>query len=195
MKTLADKALKFAREAHAGQVRKFPDAAGKDVPYITHPIRVATLLSKYMPADMADYSEAMAAAYMHDTIEDCQKTAQDIVAATGSAKASEFVQLLTDRPRGAASRKVRKAETVERMRTAPVAVKMVKAADVLDNLSDGLDKLPIKFLKVYVGEKRALLSGIKAGVTDKAALAMFVDLEAAVESAEALVASLTKVAA
>ncbi len=195
MKTLADKALSFARDAHAGQVRKFPDAAGKDVPYITHPIRVATLLSKYIPEGMADREEAVAAAYMHDTIEDCQKTEQDIVAATGSPKAAAFVRLLTDRPKGSAKRSVRKGETVERMKTAPVAVKMAKAADVMDNLSDGLDKAPIKFLKVYVGEKRALLTGIKAGVTDAAALAMFKDLEAAVESAEALVASLTKVTA
>lgn len=195
MSTLADKALSFARYAHTGQTRKFPDAAGKPVPYITHPIRVADLLAKYMPEGMVDREEAVAAAYLHDTIEDCKKTEKDIIKATGSPKTAAFVTLLTDRPKGSAKRSVRKAETVTRMETAPLAVKMVKAADVLDNLSDNLNQSPVKFLKVYVGEKRALLAGIRAGVTDSTALTMFDALERAVEAAEAMLAEKTTVKA
>lgn len=195
MKTLAEKALSFAREAHTGQTRKFPDADGKPVPYITHPIRVSDVLAKFMPEGMADREEAIAAAYLHDTIEDCKKTEQDIIKATGSSKTAAFVTLLTDRPKGAAKRSVRKGETVTRMTTAPLAVKMVKAADVMDNLSDNLNQSPVKFLKVYVGEKRALLAGIKAGVTDSTALTMFDALERAIEAAEAMLAEKTTVKA
>jgi Guanosine polyphosphate pyrophosphohydrolases/synthetases len=57
-------ALKIARKAHKGQV----DKAGVD--YIQHPIAVAHML-------LTD--EEKAVAYLHDTLEDTEYTAQDLL--------------------------------------------------------------------------------------------------------------------
>jgi (p)ppGpp synthase/HD superfamily hydrolase len=56
-----DQALAFAADAHAGQVRK-----GSSVPYIAHPLAVASLALEHG----ADEDEAIAAV-LHDTVEDC----------------------------------------------------------------------------------------------------------------------------
>jgi GTP diphosphokinase / guanosine-3',5'-bis(diphosphate) 3'-diphosphatase len=60
---LVREAYKFADEAHLGQFR----ASGE--PYITHPIAVAGLC-----ADWKLDAQAIMAALMHDTIEDCGVT-------------------------------------------------------------------------------------------------------------------------
>lgn len=61
MKTLIEKADTFAERAHAGQVRKYTG-----IPYITHPRAVAALVQT-VPHD----DEMIAAALLHDVVEDC----------------------------------------------------------------------------------------------------------------------------
>lgn len=57
------KAIQFAADAHKGQVRK-----GTNLPYITHPFIVATLLSKYKTS--VRHEELQCACILHDTLED-----------------------------------------------------------------------------------------------------------------------------
>lgn len=57
---IINKALEFALEAHAGQ----KDDSGK--PYIVHPIQTADIL-KFVTND----ENLIAAAYLHDVLEDC----------------------------------------------------------------------------------------------------------------------------
>ena len=46
-----DTALSLALEAHAGQIRKGTEnALGLPLPYITHPVAVATLVQRYVSA-------------------------------------------------------------------------------------------------------------------------------------------------
>ena len=59
-----------ARGAHAGQV----DKSGAD--YITHPARVAERVRRHGGTD-----EAVAAAWLHDVLEDCDVSAADLAAA------------------------------------------------------------------------------------------------------------------
>lgn len=54
-------ALYFSAEAHDGQYRK-----GGKVPYIVHPVLVATLVSLYTKDE-----DVIAAALLHDVMEDC----------------------------------------------------------------------------------------------------------------------------
>ena len=65
---MTEKALKYAEIAHKGQKR----ASG--APYIVHPKAVAALLSRDLKAD----AETLAAALLHDTVEDTGTTLQDI---------------------------------------------------------------------------------------------------------------------
>ncbi len=56
-----EEAVAFAMEAHSGQTRKM-----SNTPYILHPLEVAAIAGT-----MTDELEVMAAAVLHDTVEDC----------------------------------------------------------------------------------------------------------------------------
>lgn len=60
--TLLAKAIAFAVEKHRGQVRK-----GTNIPYIVHPMEAAGIT-----ATMTSDPELIAAAVLHDTLEDCE---------------------------------------------------------------------------------------------------------------------------
>ena len=59
-KQMIQKAAVFAAKAHEGMMRK-----GSKIPYIYHPMEVALIV-----AQMTDDPEVIAAAYLHDVIED-----------------------------------------------------------------------------------------------------------------------------
>lgn len=80
---LVRKAYKFADEAHLGQMRK------NGLPYITHPISVAALCAEWKLD-----AQAIAAALMHDVLEDCGVTKLEIVTQFG-ATVAELVDGLT----------------------------------------------------------------------------------------------------
>ncbi|MBQ1565097.1 MAG: bifunctional (p)ppGpp synthetase/guanosine-3',5'-bis(diphosphate) 3'-pyrophosphohydrolase [Clostridia bacterium] len=66
--TLFEEAICFAVRAHHGQVRK-----GEMIPYICHPMEVATICAT-VTADQ----EVLAAAVLHDTVEDTDTTIGEI---------------------------------------------------------------------------------------------------------------------
>lgn len=66
---LVNKALKFAVEAHDGQYRK-----GSGIPYVTHCVEVMKRLVYYG----IDSQEILAAALLHDVVEDCEVKVEDI---------------------------------------------------------------------------------------------------------------------
>lgn len=83
---LIDAARRFAQDAHAGQVRK---GAGQE-PYVTHLAEVAELTRAFGGGD-----EAIAAAWLHDTVEDCGIQPETIVREFG-AEVARIVAALTD---------------------------------------------------------------------------------------------------
>ena len=85
MKDLVKRAAEFATSAHEGQVRKYTG-----VPYIVHPIEVMEIVKTVDHDD-----EMLAAALLHDVVEDCGVTIEDIVKEFGSDVAS-LVSALTD---------------------------------------------------------------------------------------------------
>lgn len=141
-------AAAFAAEAHAavGQVRKYT----KD-PYIIHPAAVASLVAT------AGGDEAMiAAAFLHDTIEDTQVAEEQIADVFGEDVAS-LVDWLSDKSKPEdGNRATRKAMDRERLSRAPVRAKVIKIADIIDN-SQSITKHDPDFAVVYMREKELLL--------------------------------------
>ena len=147
--TLVDKAKLYATAAHGaiGQIRKYTGE-----PYVTHPIRVMNLVSTVVQDE-----RVLAAALLHDVIEDTQITKEDIAMAFG-VDVADMVVALSDPPKveGGPNRKTRKAQDRERLAKAPADVQTVKVADMIDNTESIVAHDP-KFAKLYLEEKRLLL--------------------------------------
>ena len=66
--SLMDRAIVFATRAHSGTYRK-----GTKIPYIVHPIEAAAIV-----ATMTDDPDMIAAAVLHDVVEDTDATLEEI---------------------------------------------------------------------------------------------------------------------
>jgi len=148
MESLAQTALVFATAAHAavGQMRKYTDD-----PYIVHPIRVATTVAKFGGTD-----EMIAAAYLHDVVEDTGVSIDDIQDMFGPVVA-RIVDGLTDVsvPEDG-NRAVRKAMDRQHSADATYEAQFVKCADIIDNAHDIGDNDP-SFNVVYRKEMLLLI--------------------------------------
>jgi len=148
MESHAQSALVFATAAHAavGQMRKYSDD-----PYIVHPIRVATTVAKFGGTD-----EMIAAAYLHDVVEDTGVSIVDIQDMFGTDVAL-IVDGLTDvsKPEDG-NRAVRKAMDRQHSAGATYEAQFVKCADIIDNAHDIGANDP-SFNVVYRKEMVALL--------------------------------------
>jgi (p)ppGpp synthase/HD superfamily hydrolase len=158
---LVREALAFATAAHEGQVRKYIG-----VPYILHPIAVGRLTLRF-----GGDKEMVAAALLHDTLEDCDVTADELHGRFG-ADVARLVVELTDvsRPEDG-PRAVRKA--LDRAHTAAASprAKTIKATDLIHNTGSIVRNDP-RFARLYLEEKAALLEVLAdASVPDAVALA------------------------
>ena len=149
-----ERARVFATAAHAavGQVRKYTFE-----PYIVHPTEVASIV-----ATVPHTNEMLAAAYLHDTVEDTGVSIVDIQKEFGNEVAS-LVGWLTDvsKPEQG-NRAVRKAIDREHTAMAPAAAQTVKLADLIANSRSILAHDPA-FARVYLEEKRMLLEVLTRG--------------------------------
>ena len=124
---LIQRAAEFAKEKHAGTVRKY---GGK--PYFTHVERVGKRVAS-LPGST---DEMVAAGYMHDLVEDEGVTVVEIEEMFGSVVA-RLVDELTNEPlRDGDSRSDAKGRNIERLRGVSVAAKRIKMVDRIDNLSE-----------------------------------------------------------
>jgi (p)ppGpp synthase/HD superfamily hydrolase len=124
---LVDRAIGFAARAHNGQQRKTGD-----VPYIAHPVAVAMILQQ-MGCDQA----VVVAGLLHDTVEDTPVTLQEIRRQFGD-EVADIVAGCTELPKGKNKWEARKRQMIASLRDAPLAVKLVSAADKYHNLSHTL---------------------------------------------------------
>lgn len=115
-------ALATATEAHAGQIRN--GASG--IPYIEHPKAVAELLAEHGWAE-----EVLAAALLHDVIEDSETTLDDLREKFGEP-VTGLVGSLSDNETIADWRE-RKEEHRERVSTAGPQALAIYGADKLTN--------------------------------------------------------------
>lgn len=124
---IVDRALRLAVEGHEGTVRK-----GTNVPYIVHPMEAMIIVST-----MTDDQELMAAALLHDAVEDTGITLDDIHRELGPRVAA-LVDSETDREVEGLSHveswQHRKQAAVDRLASASRDVQMVALGDKLSNM-------------------------------------------------------------
>jgi len=118
-------AISFAVRAHQGQLRK-----DGETPYAAHPCRVASILAHVFGVDDP---EMLAAAALHDTIEDTPTDRDDLIDAFGERVAA-WVAALTKDMR--LPEKEREPAFLAQITRAGPEVMVLKLADAYDNLLD-----------------------------------------------------------
>lgn len=147
--SLAYEAMMFAREVHAGQVRKYTRA-----PYTDHLAEVAGIaMSVGWQASMVHPDVFMATCWLHDVVEDCGVTLVEIDRRFGHM-VTIGVSGLSDVETG--NRAQRKAAGRDRLATCSGWIQTIKCADLISNTSSIVMHDP-KFALVYLEEKRLLL--------------------------------------
>lgn len=122
-----DRAIEFAVKAHSNTERR-----GKGFPYIVHPLEAMEIV-----ATMTPDQELLAAAALHDTIEDTSVTIDDLrrefgdrVATIVEAESDKFLEGIPDE----ASWHQRKQAAIDRIAAAPFESKIVAMGDKLSNM-------------------------------------------------------------
>ena len=113
-----------AAKAHAGQVRN----GSGGMPYIEHPRAVSALLAEHGCED----EQVLAAALLHDVVEDSETTLDDLRERFGEPVAGLVAALSDDE--SIDDYRARKAEHRERVSTAPPAALAIYGADKLTNV-------------------------------------------------------------
>ena len=124
---LLDRAIIFAVKAHAGTERR-----GKGFPYIVHPMEAVEIVATITPDQ-----ELLAAAALHDVVEDTHITADDIrrelgdrIASLVVAESDVFVEGVSEED----SWHARKQAAIDRLAAAPHDAKIVAMGDKLSNM-------------------------------------------------------------
>ena len=125
--TLILKAACFAAEKHRGQMRKGEDLT----PYINHPLNVARIL---VEEGGVEDPEVIAAALLHDTIEDTDTT-QDELAENFGARVASMVFEVTD-DKSIKDKGERKRQQVINAPNKSEGAALIKLADKTSNVRD-----------------------------------------------------------
>jgi len=129
------KALSFAANKHRNQFRK----GSEPIPYINHPIALADLLVR--TGNISD-SATIAAALLHDTVEDTDTSFEELEAEFGP-EISQLVAELTDDKR--LPKEEPKRRQVEHAPLLSRRARVVKLADKTCNLRDIVQDPPPKW--------------------------------------------------
>lgn len=118
-----DRAAEFAKNAHADQTRRGGE------PYFNHVYRVALIVSEYTADE-----DIIAAAYLHDTMEDCGVSAAELAACFGERVAAMVQELTNDEAR---LEQLGKEEYMVRKLSAMSSdALLVKLSDTLNNMTE-----------------------------------------------------------
>ncbi len=124
---LIERAICFAALAHKGACRK-----GSHLPYIVHPIETMMLVAR-----MTDDMEVIAAAALHDVVEDTPFTVSDIRRMFGK-RVADLVSFESENKREGQPKdstwRVRKEENLAREKEAPREAKLIMLADKISNI-------------------------------------------------------------
>lgn len=145
-------AQNFSWERHAGQVRKYTGE-----PYFFHCCRVAQLVR-----EQGGSPEAIAASYLHDTIEDTDTTYEELISIFGVVVADMVLDLSDVSKPSDGNRATRKKLDRAAYILASPVVKTIKLADMIDN-SLCILKHDKKFAEIYLPEKALLLNYLVGG--------------------------------
>ncbi len=126
------KAAIFAERKHRGQTRK--DA--KKTPYIAHPLDVAQFVA--LEAE-AGNQEVVAAALLHDTIEDTGTSYNDLVDEFGSSVADLVSEVSDDK---SLPKDARKQAQIDHAASLSEGAALIKLADKMCNVGDVVSNPP-----------------------------------------------------
>jgi len=121
--SLFDRAARFAIEAHGGTERR-----GKGYPYIIHPMEAAAIV-----ASITNDPEMLAAAILHDTVEDTDVTLEQVRALFGD-RVALLVQHETAPTDSTMTWRDRKTVQIAQLASAPYDSKVVALGDKLSNM-------------------------------------------------------------
>jgi guanosine-3',5'-bis(diphosphate) 3'-pyrophosphohydrolase len=122
-------AAEYAAESHRGQTRKGLSRR----PYVEHVLSVAGTLA----SNGVDDPVALAAALLHDTIEDCGKTRDELARRFGERVADVVVEVSDDGRLSQAQRKQKQIDTAPWLSR---EARLVKLADKINNVREvGVD--------------------------------------------------------
>jgi len=164
-----DEVLEFAKERHKGQLR----ADGQE--YITHPIRVKQLVTKFKPSKNQNVLEA--GALLHDILEDTYTSYRELQDRFGEIVASLVMEVTSSAfmPK-LVGKQIYLAHKMQYMSSYALIIKL---ADRLDNICDlkGLPRERIKktffdtiYMINYIETKRILTeaqSNLVAAIRDQ----------------------------
>lgn len=163
-------AVAFAADKHRNQRRKDPEAS----PYINHPIALAHLLASAGVDDV----DVLRGAVLHDTIEDTDTSADELLQHFGATVASYVVEVTDDKSLPKAERKRLQIEHAPHL---SMGAKLIKLADKTCNLRDVATRPPLDWplsrRQEYFDWAKRVVDGIRG--TD-------VNLEAAFDAAYSL---------
>jgi (p)ppGpp synthase/HD superfamily hydrolase len=131
MSYLIFRAVDFARKCHADHKRKYTSDD-----YFEHLASVATMVE-----NVGEDHTTVAAAYLHDVVEDGYATYDEILSMFGSEVAA-LVLALTDVSPIAGNRTQRKALDRARLAAADPRAKTIKLADLIDNTNSIVEHDP-----------------------------------------------------
>jgi (p)ppGpp synthase/HD superfamily hydrolase len=156
------RAARLAREAHTGQLRKYHRR-----PYIEHPARVA---SRVMLLEDAT-AELVAAAWLHDVVEDCGYTISHLAKAGMPHATIHYVLELTNpsTQHPGLPRHERKRLDREHLKSISLLARKVKLIDRIDNLRD-VAAADHDFRSLYAAESLLLaeaLHGVDAALVEE----------------------------
>jgi guanosine-3',5'-bis(diphosphate) 3'-pyrophosphohydrolase len=166
-------AASFAADRHRDQRRKDVDAT----PYINHPLDVANIL---IEAGVED-ADLLAAAILHDTIEDTKTTAEELTERFGERVCGLVLEVTDDKSLDKLERK--RLQVLK----APVAsddAKTIKLADKIANVRD-FKSPPVGWSEARIGayiQFAEMVAGGCAGVNERLDRAFKEALEAVKDS-------------
>jgi (p)ppGpp synthase/HD superfamily hydrolase len=154
MSTLEYRAQIFATNAHGmiNQRRLYTREH-----YIVHPAHVAEIVRSVPHTE-----EMLAAAWLHDTVEDTPVTIYEVRHFFGNEVADRVAMLTNVSKPIDGNRAKRKAIDMAHLAKASPAAMTVKLADLIDN-THTIVKYDPSFAAIYLPEKRALLEVLRAG--------------------------------
>ena len=149
---LTRRAIAFAMNAHAGQTRKV-----SELPYLVHPIDVFGNVKKYKESHNID--AICAAAVLHDTMEDCGVTYQELFNEFGCMTAGLVAEVTTN---AAECSRLGKTEYMNKHMVEMSSYALIlKLSDNLANLGDNPTEKAIRRIRMnhdYVLANRKKLS-------------------------------------
>lgn len=142
------KALALAEEVHEKQVRR-PGKSITAQPYIVHPMRVALVLLEEL--EFRD-CEVITAALLHDVLENSEgKVTTADLEQQFTGNIALMVSTLSKPHADAAMNRSQQLQTYyDRVNQAPIATRLIKLADRLDNVRESIDSIDPEFQEDYL---------------------------------------------